>query len=832
MDLRSPFLVLEPKIQALGARNATGFGLRIVTLLVLASSVLASIAAGTAADLPRASGPLLPPGCCEMLRSDGETIVGLRTRDAWTELVRVDPATGASSVLVEALDGCWRCAWVGDELWMLSVSRYDPSADSSLPPRDYRVSLLDGTVREAPSGGDGFGATGTLVAHAGTLYSMGALSEDGLSRGVARFDEAAKVWRWTNATFPPLLNADAWASDGVALYSFGGSSVYATPGGVDWVMRFDPVTETLDRLSHGLPSARHSVSVEWTGTSFVIAGGVDANGTVEEIVVLDPENGPARVAGLLPDGATIHALLSVAGRLLAIESAGTVGARMFELDEARQPRVLGEPYPTAMPGTVVTTAHGRAFAIPHEGPEHRVAAFDLSARTVEMLEARVPEGLVALQAASDGERAVLFGGRILHAGPEWTDEEANRVVWEIASSGEPRVVTRELPFERDPYKRVPAAVLGNRLIAFGHTSDRPVSWTIDLDTGEARTVDLIAPAERRWALSDSFTNAWATTAGDEIVLFGLPGGYVGRYDPITGELRSTRNAWAPSLHASAVASDGARAWVVGTMDGSPYRADRGPFASVLRYDPARDELEALPFEVELNGDRMSAAWIDGVLVLAGYRDGHLEVLDPDAPGSGTFGWTALRSGVVTVNASTLLDAPDPRASYTWNWGDGSVTRGGPVESHNYSSSARYPVEVIVESRGETRAAARNVTLSRNEAPRVELEPGRVRDRELHLYGNVRDDEDEREGRAPDGLIDWGDGTQTTLDERSHAYAELGEYRVTVRARDAEGAESAATFEVTVRDDPPFSELPAPGLALALGALSAAAFARRRRAHEG
>lgn len=176
---------------------------------------------------------------------------------------------------------------------------------------------------------------------------------------------------------------------------------------------------------------------------------------------------------------------------------------------------------------------------------------------------------------------------------------------------------------------------------------------------------------------------------------------------------------------------------------------------------------------------------------------------------------------VTVNASATVDPDGAVATYTWFWGDGTRSTGGPTATHAYDASGNFTIILEVEDTdGATSQTSRTVTPNR---PPVAAFEATVAGQTVEVDATPSTD--------PDGnpvvsyLWSWGDNSTLGSGLRTnHTYSEIGIYTVTLNVRDALGADATTRKEIEV-----WGPIPGPGLVPALAAaLAALAVARRRR----
>ena len=194
-----------------------------------------------------------------------------------------------------------------------------------------------------------------------------------------------------------------------------------------------------------------------------------------------------------------------------------------------------------------------------------------------------------------------------------------------------------------------------------------------------------------------------------------------------------------------------------------------------------------------------------------YDDRGAFEFQPDFPPAATLALSP-GSGVaplaVTADASGSTDTDAwPIASYSFNFGDGTVTgpQAGPTATHTFTSPGRYLVTVTVtDTAGKTGSAtATEVVGSADGSPVAVLSLASTSG-----PAPLNETADASASFSPNGTalasyqFDFGDGTGATVGTSptaTHTYTSVGTYRVTVTVTDALGRTgTAATATVTVQ----------------------------------
>jgi len=164
---------------------------------------------------------------------------------------------------------------------------------------------------------------------------------------------------------------------------------------------------------------------------------------------------------------------------------------------------------------------------------------------------------------------------------------------------------------------------------------------------------------------------------------------------------------------------------------------------------------------------------------------------------------------LSFDGSASHDPDGTLASYAWDFGDGE-TGSGPQVAHAFAAPGQYTVTLrVTDNCGEADTDTLTVTIepppdpcANNQPPSAAAgedqqgEPGE----ELSFDGSASSDPD---GDLPDDAYQWdfGDGQSGSGVTASHAYAEAGEYEVTLTVTDGCDAGNSDTLLVTVQAPP-------------------------------
>lgn len=163
---------------------------------------------------------------------------------------------------------------------------------------------------------------------------------------------------------------------------------------------------------------------------------------------------------------------------------------------------------------------------------------------------------------------------------------------------------------------------------------------------------------------------------------------------------------------------------------------------------------------------------------------------------------ALRAVSVELSALGSSDADGSVTAYRFDFGDGNATdwSESPIARHAYARLGRFTVTVSVrDSDGAVASASVRIDIL-NQPPTVVVPTALTADRLTPLRPAAT-------SHDPDGAIaswrwDFGDGFTSTAERPEHRYADLGTFPLRVAVRDSDGAEAAASTNVTVVNLPP------------------------------
>ncbi len=177
----------------------------------------------------------------------------------------------------------------------------------------------------------------------------------------------------------------------------------------------------------------------------------------------------------------------------------------------------------------------------------------------------------------------------------------------------------------------------------------------------------------------------------------------------------------------------------------------------------------------------------------------------DSPSVGLKNEAAECAGTAVRFDASAHDPDGDSLLYTWDFGDGTVVKGGAAESHVYEKGGEYTVQVTVDDKRETpcslASAASHVKI--NGRPVANAGPNLVCcvDKESMFDGTGSSDPD---GDALAYQWNFGDGATAEGAKVTHSYSKSGAYTVTLRVDDGSGTScstSTSSFEAKVNERP-------------------------------
>ncbi|MBO8174821.1 MAG: PKD domain-containing protein [Thermococcus sp.] len=161
--------------------------------------------------------------------------------------------------------------------------------------------------------------------------------------------------------------------------------------------------------------------------------------------------------------------------------------------------------------------------------------------------------------------------------------------------------------------------------------------------------------------------------------------------------------------------------------------------------------------------------------------------------------TPLVNESLTFNASSTVVLNDEVASYSWDFGDGTIATGSVV-THSYSHPGNYTVTLTVtDIYGFTFTASTMVQVSSLSA-KIIVNPSVVNPgMEVNFSASIQAENTQIVNIS----WDFGDNTGANGTDVRHSYSETGNYTVTLMVTDIFGHTCTATAVVTVVDVLPF-----------------------------
>ncbi|HRL76514.1 MAG TPA: PKD domain-containing protein, partial [Candidatus Accumulibacter phosphatis] len=162
----------------------------------------------------------------------------------------------------------------------------------------------------------------------------------------------------------------------------------------------------------------------------------------------------------------------------------------------------------------------------------------------------------------------------------------------------------------------------------------------------------------------------------------------------------------------------------------------------------------------------------------------------------------------TLNLGTVTDpGTDTVASYSIDWGDGTVTAGNAGDNtHVYADGVNnYTIQVSVTDEDGTHLAGSKAVTVNDVAPTIALVGAASADEGASYTLNLGTVTDPGTDTVASYSIDWGDGTVTAgnAGDNAHVYADgANNYTIQVSVTDEDGTHLAGSKAVTVNDVAP------------------------------
>ena len=165
--------------------------------------------------------------------------------------------------------------------------------------------------------------------------------------------------------------------------------------------------------------------------------------------------------------------------------------------------------------------------------------------------------------------------------------------------------------------------------------------------------------------------------------------------------------------------------------------------------------------------------------------------------------------VVAFKGSGSSDADGTIASYAWTFGDGS-TGSGATPSHTYSAAGSYPVTLkVTDNQGATAQAQTVITVLAppNKAPSAVLSSSIQTGTAPLVVGFNGSGSSDADGTIASYLWTFDDGSTVSGVTALHSYGVAGQYQVTLKVTDNQGATAQAQTTITVQAPPVTNQAP-------------------------
>ena len=165
---------------------------------------------------------------------------------------------------------------------------------------------------------------------------------------------------------------------------------------------------------------------------------------------------------------------------------------------------------------------------------------------------------------------------------------------------------------------------------------------------------------------------------------------------------------------------------------------------------------------------------------------------------------------------TSYDSDGSVVKWAWNFGDGA-TSDEQNPTHSYSLPGNYTITLTVydnldasNTTSKTLQVKENVTPPENLPPTVDFSytPGEVFVNDVVSFNEASNDQD---GQVVAWLWQFGDGSNSTEANLTHAYSSAGTYTVSLTVYDNLGAENSTSKEIVVKVSPPTPSPPGGGV---------------------
>jgi fibronectin type 3 domain-containing protein len=475
---------------------------------------------------------------------------------------------------------------------------------------------------------------------------------------IVRFDPATRTLTNVGPSLGTALSA-VWNGTFAFVFGTGGGSL---PG--DGIDRFDPSTNTLERLETMLPSPRACASAVWTGQDVFLFGGSYA-GFLSEIVRYTPATDTITIMGAqLPQalGCTSAVWDGTYAYIFGGQKSGNyylMAPDILRYDPLNDEVIaMNATLPSGRSATSAFWDGQYAYIVGGQADEHLwlrdIVRYDPSTDSTTLLSARLPRQVSGAGVAWTGQDAYLAGGLWISGVLRFTP-----------STGNVESVTATL-LEGDHAQAI--ASTGSEAYTFGGWS-----WTcsclsdqiarFNLTTHRVTEMGATLPSQRMsmsavWTGTHAFVFGGVERLGsqdylDEIV----------RYDPVADEI-TVMNAKLPTPHARTTAVwDGTYAYIFGGACEGDVCDLEGK--EIVRYDPSLDQVTIMLGQLPLARQGGAAVWNGTYAFLFGGAEGLLDCNNQVPPACATTysGTRNILRYDPALDAVTTMNALVPFDSY-------------------------------------------------------------------------------------------------------------------------------------------------------------------------
>ena len=165
--------------------------------------------------------------------------------------------------------------------------------------------------------------------------------------------------------------------------------------------------------------------------------------------------------------------------------------------------------------------------------------------------------------------------------------------------------------------------------------------------------------------------------------------------------------------------------------------------------------------------------------------------------------TFFTNEIITFNASNSYDSDGLIVSYFWDFGDGANSS-GMVVTHSYVDDGNYTVTLTITDGDGATGTATSTKSVLNRAPIASFTESTETAYTDEAFAFNASGSYDVDGSVVSYLWDFGDGTNATGITVQHAYADNGNYTVTLTVTDNDGANSSVSASKTVLNRSPIA----------------------------